>query len=186
MQKWDAREAMRLIDRERITFFIGVPLMSLEIANHPARRLYDLSSCVGFAAGGSSRPAEHVSQLQTALPHAALLMGYGLTESLSFERPALVFRTGRYFLDQPAIREQQLQGIAIPNATLAALASCRITFWLIPKGEAPFSDRNSYSGRYLEPLYPPAFRQAFLAAHRRVEQTRYFDVWRCQPAARTR
>ncbi len=110
-------------------------------------------------------------------------MGYGLTESLSFERPALVFRTGHYFLDQPAIREQQLQGIAIPNATLAALASCRITFWLIPKGEEPFSDRNSYSGRYLEPLYPPAFRQAFLAAHRRVEQTRYFDVWQCQPAA---
>lgn len=81
MPKWDAREAMHLIERERITFFAGVPLMSFEIATHPARAHYDLSSCTSFAAGGAPRPAEHVVQLRKALPGAALFMGYGLTET---------------------------------------------------------------------------------------------------------
>jgi acyl-CoA synthetase (AMP-forming)/AMP-acid ligase II len=81
MPKWDAREAMRLIEEERITFFAGVPLMSREIATDPARRSYDLSSCTSFAAGGAPRPAEHVEQLREAMPHAFPLMGYGLTET---------------------------------------------------------------------------------------------------------
>ncbi|MFZ1564368.1 AMP-binding protein, partial [Sphingorhabdus sp.] len=35
MPKWDAEEAMRLIEKEKITYFVGVPLMSIEIATHP-------------------------------------------------------------------------------------------------------------------------------------------------------
>ncbi len=31
MRKWDAVEAMRLIQAERISYFVGVPLMSFEI-----------------------------------------------------------------------------------------------------------------------------------------------------------
>ncbi len=31
MPKWDAEEAMRLIEAEGITYFVGVPLMSFEI-----------------------------------------------------------------------------------------------------------------------------------------------------------
>ena len=81
MPKWDAREAMRLIERERITFFAGVPLMTLEIANHPACDQFDLTSCTNFAAGGAPRPTGHVGRLRESLPHAALLMGYGLTET---------------------------------------------------------------------------------------------------------
>jgi hypothetical protein len=114
--------------------------------------------------------------------HAGLAeMGYGVTEAMSLERPALVFRTGHYFLDQPAVREEQLQGLPIPAATIDALTACRITWWLIPRGEEPFSNINSYGAVLLQPLYPPAFREAFKGSHRLVEQTRYFDVWRCKP-----
>ena len=38
MPKWDAGEALRLIERERITYFVGVPTMSLEIMNSPRSR----------------------------------------------------------------------------------------------------------------------------------------------------
>ena len=31
MPKWDAGEALRLIEKERITYFVGVPTMSLEL-----------------------------------------------------------------------------------------------------------------------------------------------------------
>ena len=81
MPKWNAEEAMRLIAQEKITYFVGVPLMSYEIATHPNREQYDLSSCTAFAAGGAPRPAEHVKKIKDALPHAFPLLGYGLTET---------------------------------------------------------------------------------------------------------
>ncbi len=108
-------------------------------------------------------------------------MGYGRTEALSLARPVLVFRNNTYLLDQPAVREHQLAGIGIPPATAAALISCRVKYWLIPKGEAPFSGINGYAAVFGRPLYPPAFRQAFESAYRRVGNTTYYDVWQCQP-----
>ena len=81
MPKWDAGEAMRLIEAETVTYFVGVPLMSYEIATHPDKHTFDLSSCVTFAAGGAPRPAEHVTRLREALPHSFPILGYGLTET---------------------------------------------------------------------------------------------------------
>jgi acyl-CoA synthetase (AMP-forming)/AMP-acid ligase II len=81
MPKWNAEEAMRLIEREKVTYFVGVPLMSFEIATHPDRDKYDLSTCVSFAAGGAPRPVDHVSRIKEALPHAFPILGYGLTET---------------------------------------------------------------------------------------------------------
>lgn len=81
MAKWDVVEAMALIEREKVTYFLGVPLMSFEIATHPDRGRYDLSTCISFAAGGAPRPVEHVDRIRKALPHAFPLLGYGLTET---------------------------------------------------------------------------------------------------------
>ena len=81
MPKWDAEEAMRLIEAERVTYFIGVPLMSHEIANHPDRARYDLATCVYFGAGGAPRPPAHVAIMRQNLPHAFPMLGYGLTET---------------------------------------------------------------------------------------------------------
>ncbi len=81
MPKWNAEEAMRLIEAEKVTYFVGVPLMSFEIATHPNRAKYDLSSCTAFAAGGAPRPVDHVKRIKEALPHAFPLLGYGLTET---------------------------------------------------------------------------------------------------------
>jgi long-chain acyl-CoA synthetase len=81
MPKWNAEEAMRLIEKEKVTYFVGVPLMSFEMATHPNRDNYDLSTCVSFAAGGAPRPVDHVKRIKEALPHAFPLLGYGLTET---------------------------------------------------------------------------------------------------------
>ena len=81
MARWDAVRAMDLIQRERVTYFVGVPLMSFEIATHPDRDHYDLSSCVTFAAGGAPRPVDHVDRIRRELPHAFPILGYGLTET---------------------------------------------------------------------------------------------------------
>ena len=81
MAKWDAEQAMRLIEQEKVTYFVGVPLMSYEIATHPDKDKYDLSSCVTFAGGGAPRPVEHVARIKQALPNAFPILGYGLTET---------------------------------------------------------------------------------------------------------
>jgi acyl-CoA synthetase (AMP-forming)/AMP-acid ligase II len=81
MPKWDSTEALRLIEKEKITYFVGVPTMSLEIMNHPDRDKYDLSSLKDITGGGAPRPVSHVERLQAAFPAARPALGYGLTES---------------------------------------------------------------------------------------------------------
>jgi long-chain acyl-CoA synthetase len=81
MAKWDAGEALRLIDKEGITYFVGVPTMSLELMNHPDRHKYDLSSLTDIAAGGAPRPVSHVERLGEEFPKAQPALGYGLTET---------------------------------------------------------------------------------------------------------
>ncbi|WP_324828654.1 class I adenylate-forming enzyme family protein [Qipengyuania zhejiangensis] len=81
MPKWDAGEALRLLDEEKVTYFVGVPLMSYELATHPERDKFDLSQCKSFAAGGAPRPPEHVTKIKEAFPEGFPLLGYGLTET---------------------------------------------------------------------------------------------------------
>jgi acyl-CoA synthetase (AMP-forming)/AMP-acid ligase II len=81
MPKWDAGAALRLIEKEKITYFVGVPTMSLELMNHPDRDNYDLSSLTDIAAGGAPRPVAHVERLRNSFPAAQPALGYGLTET---------------------------------------------------------------------------------------------------------
>jgi acyl-CoA synthetase (AMP-forming)/AMP-acid ligase II len=81
MPKWDATEALRLIQKEKITYFVGVPTMSLELMNHPELREYDLSSLTDITAGGAPRPVSHVERLRREFPNAQPALGYGLTET---------------------------------------------------------------------------------------------------------
>lgn len=81
MPKWDALNAIQLMHEEKVTYFVGVPLMSYEIAMHPDREQYDLSACKSFAAGGAPRPVEHVTRIKEAFPGGFPLLGYGLTET---------------------------------------------------------------------------------------------------------
>jgi acyl-CoA synthetase (AMP-forming)/AMP-acid ligase II len=81
MSKWDAGEALRLIEQERITYFVGVPTMSLELMNHPDKDKYDLSTLTDIAAGGAPRPVSHVERLRESFGGAQPALGYGLTET---------------------------------------------------------------------------------------------------------
>ena len=81
MPKWDAEEAMRLIQAEQVSYFVGVPLMSFEILTHPKRGDYDLSTVTDFAAGGAPRPVEHVRRIAEEMGGPKPLLGYGLTET---------------------------------------------------------------------------------------------------------
>ena len=81
MHKWDALEALRLIEHERITYFVGVPTMSLELMNHPDKDRFDISTLSDITGGGAPRPVAHVERLKQAFPAAQPALGYGLTET---------------------------------------------------------------------------------------------------------
>jgi len=82
LNKWDAEEAMKLIEKEKVTYFVGVPLMSMEIYSHPKVKEYDLSTCVSMAAGGAPRPVDHVKRIKEGMGEKGFpIIGYGLTET---------------------------------------------------------------------------------------------------------
>jgi acyl-CoA synthetase (AMP-forming)/AMP-acid ligase II len=81
MPRWDPLDAMRLIEREKVTYFLGVPLMSHEVVTHPRRGEFDLSSCRTFGSGGAARPVDHVREVAENVPGGLPAGGYGLTET---------------------------------------------------------------------------------------------------------
>lgn len=81
MHKWDAQEALRLIEEERITWFTGVPTMSAELQEAAAESDRDLSSLGEIYAGGAARPPSQVEKLSSTFKKSTSGIGYGLTET---------------------------------------------------------------------------------------------------------
>ncbi|MEM1403207.1 MAG: class I adenylate-forming enzyme family protein [Pseudomonadota bacterium] len=81
LEKWDAGKALAMIERERVTTFMGVPTMSRELTEHPAVEKYDISSLTEINAGGAARPEDHLRRLQARFPDLKPGMAYGLTET---------------------------------------------------------------------------------------------------------
>ncbi len=72
------------IERYKISLFHGVPPLFQMILNSPERTLYDLGSLRVLAMMGTAVPESLMKKVQEALPHVALLQGYGLTETSPF------------------------------------------------------------------------------------------------------
>lgn len=80
MYKWDAQEALRLIETERVTAFTGVPTMTWEMLQSPDFDRYDTSSLMTVGGGGAPAPPEQVRQVEQRF-RGRPGIGYGLTET---------------------------------------------------------------------------------------------------------
>ena len=81
MHKWDAQEALRLIEEEKVTWFNGVPTMSAELQAAAETTDRDISSLTEIMAGGAARPPEQVKKISSTFKKTAPGIGYGLTET---------------------------------------------------------------------------------------------------------
>lgn len=81
MRKWDAADAVDLIDEEKVTNVVGVPTMSHEITLEAESQGRVLESLMDMGVGGAKRPTAHVDKLNEQFPHAWSSTGYGLTET---------------------------------------------------------------------------------------------------------
>jgi long-chain acyl-CoA synthetase len=98
MHKWNVSDAFQLIEQERITSFVGVPTMSLEMMDHPAREKYDLTSLRDVGAGGAPRPPEHVKKIIETFKGRRPGIGYGMTETNALS----VVNFGDGYVNKPA------------------------------------------------------------------------------------
>ena len=84
MYKWDPEKAMQLIEREKVTNFVGVPTQSWDLVNHPAFPNYDLSSLRAVGGGGAPAPAALVHKVANSFKKGGPQLGYGMTETNAF------------------------------------------------------------------------------------------------------
>ncbi|WP_240453901.1 class I adenylate-forming enzyme family protein [Chachezhania antarctica] len=83
MYKWDAEEAVRVIDTEQVTKLVGVPTQTADLMEAARRMGQPLPSLRFLAAGGAKRPAAQVGPLAETFPTAAIASGWGMTETSS-------------------------------------------------------------------------------------------------------
>ena len=81
MYKWDPEQALRLIERERISAMIGVPTNAWQLMSHPDFGKYDLSSLTTLGYGGAPAPPKLLERIGENLPDRAASNGYGMTET---------------------------------------------------------------------------------------------------------
>lgn len=106
MYKWDATEALKLIERERITALTGVPVMSRELVTHPDFDRYDTSSLMSVGGGGAQVQPDLVGKIDEKVATARPGTGYGMTETCGI----ITSISGDFFVDRP-----DSAGPAMPN-----------------------------------------------------------------------
>jgi len=98
MYKWDPTEALKLVERERITALTGVPVMSRELITHPDFAKYDTSSLLSVGGGGAQLQPDLVGKIDQTVKTARPNTGYGMTETCGI----ITSISGDFFVDQPA------------------------------------------------------------------------------------
>lgn len=97
LHKWDPRQTVKLIDREKVSRFGGVPTMSAELSEAASAMGSTLDSVRIIDAGGAKRPPAQVKLLSEKFPHAMLGNGFGMTETNGLG----IGLRGQAYVDQP-------------------------------------------------------------------------------------
>ncbi|MEY2523807.1 MAG: steroid-24-oyl-CoA synthetase [Ilumatobacteraceae bacterium] len=84
MYRWNAEKALELIERERITNFIGVPTQSWDLVNSPRFADFDTSSLRGVGGGGAPAPTALVERVAGSVKSGGPTLGYGMTETNAY------------------------------------------------------------------------------------------------------
>jgi long-chain acyl-CoA synthetase len=98
MYRWDAKVALELIQKERVTAMSGVPVMSRELISHPDFADYDLSSLMSLGGGGAQLPPDLVHKIDQSVATARPNTGYGMTETCGI----ITAVSADFFVDKPS------------------------------------------------------------------------------------
>ena len=97
MYRWDAKEALTLIEREKVMAMSGVPVMARELITHPDFESHDLSSLMSLGGGGAQLPPDLVAKIDSQVATARPNTGYGMTETCGI----ITAISADFFVDKP-------------------------------------------------------------------------------------
>ena len=97
MYRWDAGDALKIIERERVTGMSGVPIMARELITHPDFPNTDTSSLLALSGGGAQVPPDQVLKIDEAVETARPTTGYGMTETCGI----ITSLGGDFYVDRP-------------------------------------------------------------------------------------
>ena len=84
MYRWDPEAALRLIDKEKVTTFVGVPTQSWDLLECPTFDEYDTSSLASIGGGGAPAPEKLVERVDGSFSRGRPNIGYGMTETNAY------------------------------------------------------------------------------------------------------
>ena len=121
MPRWDRELAGRLISRHRVTHWVCIPTMVIDLFGSPNVRSFDLASLVSISGGGTSMPQAVAQRLQDEFG-LTFAEGYGLTETAAPSR-------------QNPIERAKLQCLGMPIFGVDSRVVDPITLQELPVGE---------------------------------------------------
>jgi len=81
MRRYKTKEALEIIEKEKITLMIIVPAILSLMINHPEFEKYDLSHFRFAGVGGSPKSPEVFKLIRKKMPYLKLFDGFGMTET---------------------------------------------------------------------------------------------------------
>ncbi len=97
MYRWNAGDALRTIEAEKVTNITGVPIMSRELITHPDFDKYDTSTLISVGGGGAQLQPDLVGKIDESVKTARPSTGYGMTETCGI----ITSISGDFFIDKP-------------------------------------------------------------------------------------
>jgi long-chain acyl-CoA synthetase len=105
LPRFDAGKALEIIQRDKVTTFLGVPTMYAALLHHEDRESFDVSSLDLCVSGGAAMPVEVLKGFEEAFG-CKVLEGYGLSETCAiaaFNQPDRERRPGSIGFPVPGV-----------------------------------------------------------------------------------
>ncbi len=84
MYRWEPERALQLIERQKVTAFVGVPTQSWDLVGSPHFGDYDTSSLASVGGGGAPAPPALVAKVDNSFGQGRPSLGYGMTETNAY------------------------------------------------------------------------------------------------------
>jgi long-chain acyl-CoA synthetase len=142
MYKWNPERALELIERERVTTFVGVPTMSWDLLESPDFAQRDTSSLVSVGGGGAPAPPELVKRIDSSFSKGRPSIGYGMTETNGY---------GPQNLGDDYVRKPTSAGRTVPIMQVRVVDADGRPVGPGEVGEIEFAGPNLISGYWNKP-----------------------------------
>jgi long-chain acyl-CoA synthetase len=142
MYKWEPARALELIERERVTTFVGVPTQSWDLLECPDFEGRDTSSLLAVGGGGAPAPPELVRRVDRSFKSARPGIGYGMTETNGY---------GPQNAGDDYIRKPTSAGRVVPVVEMRVTDDAGNTLGIDEVGELWFRGPNLIRGYWNKP-----------------------------------